>query len=167
MEFWDLYNKDKEKLNKVISKEEKLKDGEYHKSVHIWIINDNDEFLIQRRSENKKHFPNMWSMTGGAVLSDEESTQACVREIKEELDIDVKTDDLVVIGTINRPNSFVDIYLLKNNTTINDIKKQVDEVSEVAWVKKENIDMLLMEEKFTPSVLEGYVMCLKYISSIG
>jgi len=164
METWDVYNKNREKLNKTIIRNEKLDEGEYHISVHIWIVNDNNEFLIQKRSANKKRSPNMWAMTGGAVLTGEKGVEACVREIKEELDISVKTSDLIFIGTINRPKSFVDIYLLKDNTKIDNMNMQEDEVAEVKWVSISEIDNLIAEEKFASSILDGYKMCLEYIS---
>ena len=61
--------------------------GNFNISVHVWIINTEGEFLIQKRSANKKKFPNMWSMMGGAVLSGETSEEACIRETDEELGI--------------------------------------------------------------------------------
>lgn len=45
MEHWDLYNKDKQKINKTILRGEKINAGEYFLVVNIWIINDKMEKL--------------------------------------------------------------------------------------------------------------------------
>ena len=57
MEKWDLYDENGNKIGKTINRGEKMESNEYHISVHIWIINKKNEFLIQKRSANKKKFP--------------------------------------------------------------------------------------------------------------
>lgn len=61
MEYWDLYDKDKNKLNKTVKRGDYLSDDEYHLVVNAWIMNDKNEFLISQRSANKKH-PLMWDV---------------------------------------------------------------------------------------------------------
>lgn len=53
MEYWDLYNKDKVKLNKIVKRGDYLRDDEYHLVVNAWIVNDNNEFLISQRGKNE------------------------------------------------------------------------------------------------------------------
>ena len=55
VEFWDLYDKNRNKINKVVKRGEKLSDGEYHIVINAWIKNDKNEFLITRRAENRSH----------------------------------------------------------------------------------------------------------------
>ena len=58
MEILDIINED----GKVIgSKERKevYKDGDLHRTIHIWIINSNKELLVQKRSQKKETFPNL------------------------------------------------------------------------------------------------------------
>lgn len=56
MEYWDLYDKDKNKLNKTVKRGDYLSDDEYHLVVNAWIMNDKNEFLISQRSSNKTSF---------------------------------------------------------------------------------------------------------------
>ena len=37
MEYWDLYDKDRNKLNKVVERGQKLSDDEYHLVVNAWL----------------------------------------------------------------------------------------------------------------------------------
>ena len=53
MEFWQLYNKNGEKINKIVKRGDKLSDDEFHIVVNAWIKNDKGEFLITERSKNK------------------------------------------------------------------------------------------------------------------
>lgn len=53
MEYWDLYNKDKVKLNKIVKRGDYLSDDEYHLVVNAWIVNDNNEFLISQGGKNE------------------------------------------------------------------------------------------------------------------
>lgn len=47
------------------------------------------EVLIHLRDHNTKFAPGMWSFFGGLCEKDEEYTQGFVRELKEELEIDI------------------------------------------------------------------------------
>ena len=94
MEILDILDK---KGNIIGSKERKeiYKDGDIHRTVHIWIINDNNELLVQKRSPKKDTFPNLWAIsTAGHVISGETSIFAALRELKEELNLNVKEEEL-------------------------------------------------------------------------
>jgi len=164
MEKWDLYNENGEKLGRTIFRGEELKIGEYHLAVHIWILNDENKFLIQKRAATKKKFPNMWSMTGGAVLSGETSENACIREVFEELGIRLNFKNLNKLGIIKRKNCLVDVWVAYKNCDIENLILQDEEVSEAKWADITEIEALLQNEEFTPSVVQGLEMCVKYIS---
>ena len=53
-EYWDVYDKNGKKKNKIIRKGTSLKKGEYHLVVEAWIRKSQDQFLLQRRSKNKR-----------------------------------------------------------------------------------------------------------------
>ena len=61
------------------------------KIAAIILENDNGEFLLALR-DNKPGipFPNHWDLIGGHVEEGETPEEALVREVKEELDIDLK-----------------------------------------------------------------------------
>ena len=84
MEKWDLYDKNRNKLNKIVDRGSVLSDDEYHLVVNGWVKNDKDEFLITQRAPHKS-FPYMWECTGGSAVSGETSLEAVAREVKEEL----------------------------------------------------------------------------------
>ena len=164
MELWDLYDENRNLANVSVQRDEPIPQGLRHLSVHIWIVNSKREFLIQKRSANKKKFPNMWSMTGGAVLKGETSEQGAIREVAEELGVSLDLRHSSIIHTIVRPNNFVDIWLARQDFDISEVTKQDEEVSEVKWANINEIDTLIQQNLFTPSVLEGLSAVLKTIN---
>lgn len=137
MELVDVLNDKREKIGKICDRNG-LNNGEYRLSVHIWIMNKNNEILLQKRNMNLKMYPGMWENTGGAVKHGESSFKAINREVKEELGLEVKKEKTIFIASFKRSKDFVDVWLLKDDIKIEDIKLQKDEVCDVKFV---NIDL--------------------------
>ncbi|MBB1522943.1 MAG: NUDIX domain-containing protein [Clostridiales bacterium] len=119
------------------------RDGDWHRSVHIFIINDKKEILLQRRAANKDTGANKLDISSAGHLSaGDSSLDGAVREIKEELDIDIQKKDLTYIGTFKSPaddtvfvdNEFNDVYILKTHLTLKEMTFQVEEISEIMFV---------------------------------
>lgn len=151
MELVDKLNNKRETLNKVGERSEKIL-GEYNQVVHTWIMNDKNEFLIQKRSLNKKVFPGMWSQTGGGVDAGETALQGALRETKEELGIDIPKDNIEFMLSFKRKYNYLDVWLAKLNIDINDITIQKEEVSEVKWVDKETLLKMHDNGELAPSL---------------
>lgn len=151
MEYWDLYDKNRKKINKTVKRGDPLQDDEYHLVVNAWIKNDKNEFLITQRSENKK-FAFMWECTGGSVLQGETSIEGAIREVKEELGIDVEKSTGKLIGTTLRyyPNcpDIFDVWLFTSNVPLSDVKVQEEEVCNVMWASIDEIKKLREDKKF-------------------
>ena len=137
MELVDVLNDKREKIGKICDRNG-LNNGEYRLSVHIWIMNKNNEILLQKRNMNLKMYPGMWGNTGGAVKHGESSFKAINREVKEEWGLEVKKEKTIFIASFKRSKDFVDVWLLKDDIKIEDIKLQKDEVCDVKFV---NIDL--------------------------
>jgi len=55
-----------DKNDKEIGKGEKMavhKQGQLHRAFSVFIFNDKDELILQKRATNKYHSPNLWSNT--------------------------------------------------------------------------------------------------------
>ena len=94
-EIFNVYTRD----GKYIGKKEKSNchsknPGCYHKPVWIWIINDSNKILIQKRAKCKKNNPNLWDMpSAGHVFAGETIIEGAIRETAEELGIETVSDD--------------------------------------------------------------------------
>ena len=144
MELVDLLNDRKELIGKTCERNN-VPNGFYRLSIHIWIMNDKNEILIQQRSSNRKMFPNMWTNTGGACISGETSIITVIRELKEELNIDVNIDHLEFIASYKREKDYVDVWVLKENINTNNIKFVDGEVQDVKWVSIDEWKDMLKE----------------------
>lgn len=151
MEYWDIYDKNRNKTGKIIKRGERMLDGEYHLIVHIWIKNSNNEFLIQQRSEKVKN-PLVWSTTGGSAVSGEDSFTAALREVKEELGIDLsdKKGYLFDMDIYEEDNQkyISDTYLYFIDIDIKDLKLQTEEVKQAKFEKMSVIKQMMANGEF-------------------
>ncbi|MGB4759369.1 MAG: NUDIX domain-containing protein [Candidatus Saccharimonadales bacterium] len=66
-----------------------------HASVFIWIYNMKGEVLLQLRAQDKKSFPGVWDVSvAGHMSAGDTPLQTAVREIKEEIGIDIHETEL-------------------------------------------------------------------------
>lgn len=162
MEYWDLYDKEGKYVGAKIARNEPLPHDTFHRVVHIWIINENKEFLIQKRAAHLKWFPNKWATTTGSVLSGEfDINKAAYRELKEELNLDETEIDLNFLQDLIIGNSLVSIlYGFLPSYKINDIQLN-DEVSDIRWMKKTKIEILRKEDSFAHYSPETFELVYK------
>ena len=119
MELRDLYNSKRILTGEVIQKGKKVPKGKYYITVVVFIENSKGEFLLQKRVPEKD---GKWATTGGHPKSGESSLEGIVTEIKEELGLTVKQNELTLFKIIQTEDDFVDLYYLKKDININDIK---------------------------------------------
>lgn len=148
MEELDVLNTLGEFTGKTASKEECHKNGYWHRAVFAFIIDDNQNILLQKRSAQKKLWPNKWDVTiGGHVSKGEFGRQALIRECKEELGIDITDNEIKYIisttsvynkdGYIN--NHYDECYIITKKIDTSKITLQEDEVSDIKYFEKEDL----------------------------
>ena len=49
--------------------------GDWHKSIHAYLINDKNEIVIQKRSAGKDLYPNIWDVSFAGHVCAGESTK--------------------------------------------------------------------------------------------
>ena len=157
MELVDVYNNRHEKMN--YEKERKsLVDGEYRLSCFIWVINDNDEILLQQRLADAKKMPNMWGTTAGGAKSGELSLDGAIRELSEELGIYVSKEELEFIGSYKRVNDFVEVWLCKKNVDLKNLVLEPTEVQDAKWFTVEEFEKMIIDDKGIDSGFEIFQM---------
>ena len=165
-EIIDLYNDARQVITST-DKESPIPKGLNKLAVHIWIMNKKGQFLLQQRVASEKRFPNMWGQTGGGAQKGEDSWQCCVRESREELNFVPKLSDSVWVGTFKRPNMFIDIWLVKSDVKLSDLKLQPTEVQNVKWASVQEIEQMQKDGVFVPSIITGFRMVLEYCDMLS
>ncbi len=113
------------------------RDGDWHRSFHLWIIKDGPHVLLQRRSHKKDLEPNKLDVTVGGHFGAGETLLEVVREVEEEIGLSVELKDLYYLETrqgerhyenaIDR--EFVDVYALRCDQGLEQYYLRCDEVS--------------------------------------
>ncbi|MCK4429514.1 MAG: NUDIX domain-containing protein, partial [Candidatus Aenigmarchaeota archaeon] len=140
------------------------RDGDWHKGIHVWIIVGN-KILLQKRALEKDTFPDVLDVScAGHVETGYNYNETAVRELKEELGIQVSAKELIFlerrkfetndipIKIINR--EFINIYILDFKGNTEDIILQKEEVSGIRLFEIEELKNLLKSKPdlFSPAV---------------
>ena len=138
MEFLDVLDINGNKTGEVLDRDTIHNNNVMHLEVYCVIINNKKEILLQKRSVYKKHNPNIYALTAGHVGTGEDIRSAMVRELKEELSLDIKEEDLKIYRDkeikIREKNSNVSYYFyIICNKKEAEFKLQKEEVAEVKW----------------------------------
>lgn len=158
-EIWDLYDENRELLGKDHVRGEQLPIGGYHLVVHVWIRNSKGEYLIAQRSANRPTFPLMWECVDGSVVKGEDSLQGVLREVKEEVGIDLLPEKgQVVLSDIKKiefgkvVNKIVDVWLFDYDGEVDLGNATTDEVEQVDWMNREQIKELFEHNMFVETL---------------
>lgn len=153
MEKRDLYDINKKLTCETIYKNEKIPANRYILVVLVFIQNSQGKFLIQKRSKQKD---GKYASTGGHPKTGETSIDGMITEIKEELGLTVKPEELELIfsGQENVKQVFFDIYYMRKDFNISDLKLQKEEVDFVEWLSFKEIETLIKKDLFLESHAE-------------
>lgn len=134
MEYWDIYDKNKQKTGRVMKRNDWcLKDDEYHLTVLGVVARPDGKFLITKRVMTKSWAPGWWEVSGGGVQAGESSRDAVNREVFEETGLDVSGCPDGYLFTYHRENPgegdnyFVDVYRFILDFDESDVKPQESE----------------------------------------
>ena len=153
MEKRDLYDINKKLTGETIYKNEKIPANKYILVVLVFIQNSQGKFLIQKRSKQKD---GKYASTGGHPKTGETSIDGMITEIKEELGLTVKPEELELIfsGQENAKQVFFDIYYMRKDFNISDLKLQKEEVDFVEWLSFKEVETLIKKDLFLESHAE-------------
>ena len=173
MEFIDVLDENGKKTGIVRNRQLIYKTGSWHKSVHVWLLNSSNELLIQKRAKNKETFPDLWAISiAGHVMSGEESIEAAIREIKEEVGLDINPQSLELMFSIKRTQNYKDgylnvhddVYLLKYDLNIEGAQLQKEELTDIKFIDYKDLEMKLKnnDPSFVPYT-EEHELLFKYL----
>lgn len=119
-------------------KSEAHRRGLLHPTVHVWFFTKDAKILVQQRGRFKDTHPLLWDVSvAGHVGSGESIRVAAIREVREEIGLEIAESDLMPIGaskTVHRiSRDFVDaefqhLFLCELRVPLKDLTKQKSEV---------------------------------------
>ena len=130
------------------------KDGDWHRTAQFWVLNDENEILMNLRSSTKEIYPNLWTPCNGGHFKHLENNElAALREFNEEFDFKAKKDNLFPLGIykleikekkfhfINR--EFIRVYVYFTDKKEQEIKFEKKEFSKLKFVNIKKLKNLI------------------------
>ncbi len=154
MEHLDVLTPEGKPTGKTISKAEVHRTGAWHRAAHVWIVNEAGELLLQLRSRNKENDPGLWDISvAGHVSAGESARVSALREVAEEIGLEIREDELHHLFTFREPrvlnggkyldNEFHEVFLLRREVDIAALELQIEEVEAVKWISQEELQALV------------------------
>lgn len=142
-QLYEAYDSTGNKIGKNLTRHELQLQQLWQLVVHVWIVDEQNNLLVQQRSHTTTTFNDLWDISvGGTVDLGEDSDATAVRETKEELGLSITKDKLIYLGRVKmspKPISpdfmerdLSDEYLLRlPHIAFADLKLQAEEVQAV------------------------------------
>ena len=161
-ELWDLYDKNRNIVaTDHIRGQWPIPGNCYHLVVHVWLKNAKGEYLIAQRSAKRKSNPLMWECQGGSVTKGEDSLAGAIREVKEEVGIDVRPENgkllfsrLRDVVDGKRFGDIMDVWLFEYDGESSLLNATTDEVAQTKWMPAHDIKKLYDDGKLVKTL--GY-----------
>ena len=111
------------------------REGYWHETIQCWLV-DEQSVYIQKRSATKKDFPSLFDITAAGHIMAHETVEDSIREIKEELGIEINRTKLhtkdIVRDIIELPHfldyEFANLFLYEDHFSPSDFTLQQEEV---------------------------------------
>lgn len=153
--------------------------GLYHHTAHIWLYTKKGEILLSQRSALKSICPLMWDVSvAGHVDAGESITNGALREMREEIGLNLLETDLQKIGVFECfqtykngiiDNEFHHTYMAELKVELSQLKPQIEEVEALKLVTINEFENLLENSEtnghFVPVNMSYYKRVLKTIKN--
>lgn len=150
MELLEVYDMFRNKTGELLPRNSKeWGKGKFHCVSVVFIFNSKGEVLLQRRAFCKKYWGGKWDFTAcGAVDPGENTQQAGMREVKEELGLDVDLTNVRPHFTVHFDGWFTDIFFIDQDVDISKVVLQETEVDAVKWANRDEVRSLFASGNF-------------------
>lgn len=151
-ERWDILDDRGFPTGETMIKGEEKPNGALRQVVHVCIFNAQGEMLIQQRSASKDIWPLLWDVSAaGSVMAGESPRDAAVREVREELGIDIDLASRRPNFTLDYPEGFDHFFLVAGSDLgLADLVLEPREVVDVRWASCDDVLQLHQDGQFAP-----------------
>jgi len=114
----------------------------------VVILERDRKFLLQHRSDIKGiENPNLWGLFGGMVKEKETFVEGLIREIREELELDLEKENLEKVLEYENEKKHITIFKAKLKKNLSELK--LNEGQDMKLFSKEEI---IKKEDITPGL---------------
>ena len=101
------------------------------------VIHNNEGKILIAQRNFKKSQGGLWEFPGGKIEPNETKEEAIVREIKEEMDIDIEAKMFIEQKVFNYPEKDINLIAIECKQLNSDIK--LNEHEDAKWVSKDEL----------------------------
>ena len=148
MEICDIVDEFGNRTGRVARRGTELAAGEFYPVVRVWIRDERGNYLVQQRAFHLASGPGIWATTVGYVLAGEESIAAAIREVKEELGVQILPAHLKRIDRHAMENRVEDIWLADVLSSSIGTPTLGTEVDDCKWVSTVELQQLVSQNDF-------------------
>lgn len=180
MEFLDIVDENGLPTGKTVERKIAHRDGYPHRTAHVWIFrrhNGELQILLQKRCMEKDSFPGCYDISSaGHIPSGSEVVESALRELKEELGIDVTEDELILCGKKHviitdefrlepyEDNQYSTIFLMWKDIPEEEFHCQPEEIESVMWIGFEKCKKAVVEKTIPNCIdIDELIMLEKFI----
>jgi isopentenyl-diphosphate delta-isomerase type 1 len=175
-EFFDAIDENGILTGETVTRDEAHAKGIWHRAAVVFLVNDKNQILMQRRSQSKKVWPGCWDLTAGGHLDTGELSEDCaIRETYEEIGVKIEPQDIRYYGGCRSNNThgniidrhFNDFFVIHKNVDLKNIKLQKSEVEEIKWVDFAEFKRLTQSrDKTLTEKWEAFDGLVRYLESL-
>lgn len=176
-ELIDVLDADGNYTGKSIMKSEAHRKGVFHPSIHVWLYTKKGEILIQQRAINKDTHPGLWDVSvAGHIGAGEDVTESAIREVEEEIGLEITNEDLNKIGVFKYSHQhhkdlldceFHHTFLCELKVPLAKLEMQKSEVADLNLVSvaafKKELESEILSKKYVPYDMDYYDTVLNAI----
>ncbi|MBC8110222.1 MAG: NUDIX domain-containing protein [Verrucomicrobia bacterium] len=164
-EYFEIYDEDNQPLHYLKSRGDVHRDGDWHRTIQVFVVNQAEQVLCNLRSKEKDVYPLCWDISvGGHAAPGESSLQTALRELREELGVAVQPQELRFImhcslngkdeSTQHIDREHAAVFLYKTHLHTDDFKVAEDEILSLEFFAvpfiKQNLRANIPAMRFVP-----------------
>ena len=174
-EFFEIFDEQNQPLYFTKARHEVHRDGDWHRTIQVFVVNEREQVLCNLRSRDKDVYPAFWDISvGGHMAPGEHSLQAAVRELFEELGICLQPQELRFVthfsldgfddSTCHTDREHATIFLYKTHLTASDFRIAADEIDALEFF---SIDFIKQSLKADIPVIRFVPLKTQYPELLG
>ncbi len=148
MEICDIVDESGNRTGRVAPRGSVLSPGEFFPVVHVWIRDEFGNYLIQQRAFNRPSDPGVWAITAGYGGAGEDSLSCAIREVDEELGIQLSPSHLKRFDRHTMEHRLEDIWLADVSRSSIGPPTAGPEVAGWKWVSKVELQEMASRNNF-------------------
>ena len=177
-EWLDVVDKNGAPTGQQVERERAHREGIRHRTAHVWLLRHHagqTEILLQMRSKDKDSFPGCYDISSaGHIPAGESVTESALRELREELGLQARPEELILCGVRRfeyesvfhgRPfhdNQVSRVYALWRDVEPEALTLQKEEVERVDWMDYDRCVQGVSEGSFPNCIRMDELEMLKH-----